>query len=214
MELKELLGEELYNQVMEKVGEKELIVNDGSYIKNDDGAYIPREKFNELNEDVKQLKQQVKERDNQLEELRKQAKDSEELQEQIKELQEKNEETQQEYEDRIQQQRFDHAVEQALMKQEAKNVKAAKALLDTDKISLDDNGNLIGLEEQVKTLKESDPYLFGPNLKGRDPHKTQNPPPEPDNPWKKETWNLTKQGEIYREEPEKAEKLMRQAGVE
>ena len=204
-ELKKLLGEELYKQVMEALGDKELIVNDGNY--------IPKSRFDEVNNDRNSLKEQIKERDKQLEDLKKQAKDSEELQNQIKDLQTQNDETQKQYEQRIKEQKFDHALEQALMKEQAKNVRAAKALLDKEKISLDDNGNVIGLDEQLKAVKESDPYLFGPTLKGSEPNKNQEPPPEPDNPWKKDTWNLTKQGVIYRDDPDKAEKLKKQAGI-
>jgi hypothetical protein len=39
------------------------------------------------------------------------------------------------------------------------------------------------------------------------------PGPTDDNPWKKETWNLTKQGRIIREDPEKAKALKAAAGI-
>jgi thymidylate synthase len=51
MDLKELLGEELYKQVNEKLGDKKIIVNDGSY--------LPKSKFDEKNEEVKLLKEKV-----------------------------------------------------------------------------------------------------------------------------------------------------------
>lgn len=49
--LKELLGEELYNQVSAKLGDTKLLKNDGSY--------IPVQKFNDKNEEVKLLKGKV-----------------------------------------------------------------------------------------------------------------------------------------------------------
>jgi len=49
--LKNLLGEDLYNQVLPKIGDKKIIINDGSY--------IPIAKFNEVNEEKKLLKGQV-----------------------------------------------------------------------------------------------------------------------------------------------------------
>lgn len=62
MDLKELLGEELYKQVIEKTGDKKIaLVSDGNW--------IPKEKFNELNENTKDLKKQLKDRDAQLAEL-------------------------------------------------------------------------------------------------------------------------------------------------
>lgn len=37
---------------------------------------------------------------------------------------------------------------------------AVKALLKLDKAELDDDGKIIGLSEQIKSLQESDSYLF------------------------------------------------------
>ena len=93
----------------------------------------------------------------------------------------------------------------------AKNPKAVKALLDLEKISLDGE-NLIGLSDQVKILEESDPYLFdndsklsGYESKSGNGHAVSNL--IKDNPFKKETWNLTKQGQLLRENPELYNKL-------
>lgn len=49
--LKELIGEELYNQVVPKIGDKKIILNDGSY--------VPIGKFNEKNEENKLLRGKV-----------------------------------------------------------------------------------------------------------------------------------------------------------
>lgn len=51
------------------------------------------------------------------------------------------------------------ALETALVSAKAKNNKAVKALLDMEKITLDGD-TLKGLDEQIKALSESDPYLF------------------------------------------------------
>jgi len=52
MSLKELLGEELYSQVIEKAGDNKLaIVSDGNW--------FPKDKFNELNTEKKNLEQQL-----------------------------------------------------------------------------------------------------------------------------------------------------------
>ena len=60
MNLKELLGEELYNQLMEKLGDKHkvAIISDGNW--------IPKEKFDNLNEEKKQYKTQVDDLNRQL----------------------------------------------------------------------------------------------------------------------------------------------------
>ncbi|WP_411955141.1 phage scaffolding protein [Alkalibacillus sp. S2W] len=151
-DLKELLGEELYNQVVEKAGdEKVAVVSDGSY--------IPKEKFDEKLQEAKDYKQQVEERDNQLDELSKKAQGNEELTQQLEDLKTQNQQTKDEYEQQLQQQAFDHALDKTLTSENVRNPKAVKALLDMDTIKLEED-NLKGLDEQLNSLKENEPYLF------------------------------------------------------
>ncbi len=178
MRLKDLLGEELYNQVMSKLDEDtKLIANDGSY--------VPRDTLNEKTEKIKLLegqledtKTQLAERDKQLEQLKNDTQASEELKARITELENQNKkqkeefeskskEQDQEFQSKLEQQKFDAALELALRDAEAKNPKAVKALLDTEKIKLDGE-TLLGLDDQLKNLKENDSYLFGQEqIKGK-----------------------------------------------
>lgn len=202
--LKKLLGEELFEQVTEKLGETKLMI--------DDGNFIPKARFDQVNGEKNEFKEQLSDRDNQLTELKKQVKDNQELTEKITELQEQNKKTAEDYEQKLTEQRFDFALDKALAKAGAKSTKAVKALLDLEKVKLDGE-NLIGLEDQVKMVQEEHDYLFGgTELKGRTPNKTGETPPPADNPWKKESLNLTKQGQILREDPELAERLQKAAG--
>lgn len=171
--------------------------------------YIPIERFNEVNEEKKELKTQLEERDVQLKGLKEKVKGNEELTTKITELEEANSATKEEYENKISALRKETSIELALKDEKAKNVRAVKALLDLDKVSLDGD-NLIGLDEQLKTLKEKESYLFGEDtLKGRGSNPPGDPmPPEyKNNPWSKEYFNLTEQGRIFREDPELAAKL-------
>jgi hypothetical protein len=207
MDLKTLLGEELYKQVTEKAGDTKIaIVSDGNW--------FPKDKFDEKNTEVKDLKQQLKDRDVQLENLKKKAKDSEELQQTIKDLQKENEDTKKEYEENLLKTRKEAKLELALKEAQAKNPKAVKALLDAEKISLDGE-NLVGLEEQLKALQESDSYLFGgvepAGLKGRKPNDSNEPPVTTKNPFSKEHFNLTEQARLYKEDPELYKQLKAQA---
>lgn len=165
MDLKELLGEELYSQVEEKAGKHKLAVVS-------DGNWFPKEKFDEKNEDVKELKRQLEERDTQLNQLSKKAKGNEELEQQIKQLQEDNKQATEEYQQKLEKQAFDFALEKAISEAKARNPKAVKALLNTEVIKLDGE-KLIGFDEQLKGLQESDAYLFGTEetkkLNGREP---------------------------------------------
>lgn len=133
------------------------------------------DKADSLESQIEDYQQQIKDRDEQLKELQESAKGNEDLQKQIQDLQSKNEEVAKEWEQKLAQQRKESKLELALKDAKARNPRAVKALLDSDKISLDGD-NLIGLEEQLNSLKESDSYLFGENepqgLKGRQPHNS------------------------------------------
>ncbi len=108
--------------------------------------------------------------------------------------------------------KLDFAIEKALTVAKAKNTKAVKALLDMDKVKLDGD-QLLGIDEQLKALQQSDPYLFGDAGKvggGTNPPGAGN---SEVNPWKPETFNLTLQGQILREDPAKATRMKAEAGV-
>lgn len=178
MDLKELLGEELYKQVTEKAGDKKLAIVS-------DGQWIPKQKFDDINTSLKDLKDQLKDRDTQLEDLKKI--DAEGLQQKIQDLQQENQNTKNDYEAKIQKQTFDYALKDALTGAKVRNPKAAKALLDLEVIKLDGD-KLLGLDDQLNTIKESDPYLFeveeDPNpspqiLAPGNPNGGNNPPNDP-----------------------------------
>lgn len=75
----------------------------------------------------------------------------------------------QEFAMQIEETRRDLMIDMALQKAGAKNIKAARALIDEGEIKLE-NGILNGADEQIETAKESCPYLFGKAAVG-------NPPP-------------------------------------
>lgn len=70
--------------------------------------------------------------------------------------------------DKLIKQTKDSKIDFALMNAKAKNVKAVRALLDHDKITIDGD-NLIGLSDQLSQITKDNPYLFGDG--------NQNPPP-------------------------------------
>lgn len=117
-------------------------------------------KLAQAEEQVTDLQQQISDRDKQLKKLEKAAGDNVELQKEIADLREKNEKQANEWKNKISEQSKNFSISNALRDAGAKNVKAVTALLDMDKVSVDDNGNLIGLSDQVKALQETDAYLF------------------------------------------------------
>lgn len=117
-----------------------------------------KETVDELETKSKEIETQLKERDNQLNKLSKDAKGNEELETKIKELQEINEKTKTEYEQKLTQSKIDFAIEKTFA--DALNVKAAKALIDMERVKLNDKGEVEGLQEQKEKLLETDGYLF------------------------------------------------------
>lgn len=174
--------------------------------------FIPKDKYNEVAEAKKKLEADIDERDKQLEQLKNAAGNSEELKAQIEQLQAENQKAAEEWQAKMAQMQLDFALERALAAAKAKNAKAVKALLDMEKVKLDGE-QLLGLDDQLKAIKESDPYLFGESGKVG---SGTNPPGAGTgeaNPWKKETWNLTMQGKILLEDPAKATRMKAEAGI-
>jgi hypothetical protein len=174
--------------------------------------FIPKDKYNEVAEAKKKLEADIQERSNQLEQLKNAAGNSEELKAQIEQLQAENQKAAEEWQAKMAQMQLNFAIEKALTTAKAKNAKAVKALLDLEKVKLDGE-QLFGLDDQLKTLKETDPYLFGESGKVG---SGTNPPGAGTgevNPWKKDSWNLTQQGKILMDDPAKATRMKAEAGV-
>ena len=151
--IQELLGEELYGQVSEKIGDKKLILNDGSF--------VPKSRFNEVNELKNNLQDQLTERDNQLKELSKSVKGNEELLTQIKELQNANKETSEMYEKKIRDLRLDNEIKLKLKESKAKYEDLLITKFDRDKLTINEDGTVSGLDEQLATLQSSYKEMFG-----------------------------------------------------
>ncbi|PGH85775.1 scaffolding protein [Bacillus thuringiensis] len=152
MPLQEKLGEELYKQVTAKLGDNKIaIVSDGNW--------IPKDKFDHMNTEMKTYKQQLKERDTQLTDLQTKAAGHDELTAQIATLTEQNKQSATEFQTKLEQQSYDFALRSALTGAKVKNSKAVEALLNKENIKLDGE-NLLGLDDQLKALRESDAYLF------------------------------------------------------
>lgn len=122
--------------------------------------YVPKSRFNEVNEEKKTLKSQLADRDKQLTELKNTAGDNEQLKQKIAELEDTNKKAAAEHEAQLKQLRIDHAVESALTSAKARNQKAVRALLNLDDVDIDDDGKIKGLDKQIKKLVESDDTKF------------------------------------------------------
>lgn len=124
---------------------------------------------NELNSRVStaeqqatQYQEQLEKNQNELNDFKANAKGNEDLAKQLEDLQSKFDEIKTSSEQQIADLKKSSAIDLALTQAGAKNIKAAKALLDSESLELTDEG-LKGLDEQLTALKESDGYLFGSN---------------------------------------------------
>lgn len=121
-------------------------------------GYIPKSRFDEVNESKKQLETDVKTRDKQLEELKKV--DAEGLKTKIEELQGENKANKDQYEKDLKRLRRDSIDNELLTAAKAKNNKAVKALLETIDDTLDDGAYKTLRSEQVKKLAEGEDNKF------------------------------------------------------
>lgn len=140
------LSEEQINFVMAQNGKDVNALND---------------KINGLTSERDGLQKQIDDRDEQLTTLKKSAKDNEELQSQIKQLQDENKTAKQNYQDQLAKQNKSFKIEGALRDAKAKNIKTVLPLIDTEKVSVNDDGTLNGLSEQLDNIKQDNGFLFG-----------------------------------------------------
>lgn len=125
-----------------------------------DGNYVTKTRFNEVNEENKTLKKSVSDRDKQLEDLKKSSGDNEELKKQIETLQQENANQKKAHDAEMTQLRLDNAIDAALTAAGAKNIKAVRALIDTSKVKVGEDGKLTGFDDLLSAVQKSDSYLF------------------------------------------------------
>lgn len=124
-------------------------------------GYIPKARFDEVNNEKKKLELDVRDRDGQLETLKNSTGDVEAMKQQIATLQADNKAKDEAHAAEIKKMKVDAAVEAALTGARAKNTTAVKALLkDLDKAEIGEDGTIKGLAEQIEALQKSDEYLF------------------------------------------------------
>lgn len=177
-----------------------------------DGDYVTKARFNEVNESKKELTTQLADRDKQLKDLKDSAGDNEALKKQIESLQKANKDQKAEFDAKTKALRLDTAVKLAIG-DSAQDTDIVASLINKEKLILGEDGKVTGLSEQLDALKKDKAFLFKStgNPPKYDPNGSNNPPKN--NPFKKETFNLTEQGRLLRNNPEQARALAAEAGV-
>lgn len=200
MTLQELLGDELYNQVTKKAGDKHkiAIVSDGNW--------FPKNKWDEVNTEKNEYKTQVEGLNTTLGELKAKLKDNEDAAKTIDGLKQQIADKEKE----LAGTRKLNAIKLEILKASPNDVSDILPHIKQDSITISDDG-IKGLKEQLEAIRQSKPYLF----KEADPDGTggskgggaKGARGTDKNPWSKEYFNLTEQMKLYREDPEKAKAL-------
>lgn len=176
-----------------------------------DGNFVPKSRFNEVNDAKNSLDKQLKERDKQLEDLKKSSGDNEELKNQIANLQKENSEVKKQHEAELKELRLSNAIKVSLAGKVYDEDMAA-ACFDKSKLILSEDGKVHGLEEQLKSLQENKGFLF--KQEQRESHYIPNKGGTlKKNPFLKDSFNLTEQGKLLKENPVQARELAAAAGV-
>ena len=165
-------------------------------------GFVPKERFDEVNG-------KLKEANTTIDTLKKSNADNEELQKQVKEYKEKVTIL----EATAANTRKEYALKDKL--KEAGVVDADYIIYKQggiDKFAFDKEGNPVGIDDVVKPLKESSPHLFKTEP-GADYRPAGGGTPPSKNPFAKDSFNLTEQGKLLRENPAQAKALASAAGV-
>ena len=128
-------------------------------------GFVPKNRFDEVNEEKKNLQTAKKKAEDDLEALKKTAGSNEELTKQITELQEAAKQKDAEYAAQIKAMKLSNAIRLGIT--DAQDAELVAGLVDQTKVILGDDGKVTGLEEQLKALRESKPFLF----KAKEPDK-------------------------------------------
>lgn len=118
---------------------------------------VPKEQYNTLAETKKKLEGDIATRDKQLEDLKKI--DAEGLQKQIETLQEENKTAKETYEKELKGLQLSNAIKLAIAGK-VHDEDIVSQLIDKEKVIISDDGKIVGLDEQIKSLKESKTFLF------------------------------------------------------
>lgn len=122
-------------------------------------AFVPLYRFNEINEKMKTYKSQVETLTNENKELTTKVQNTDELSNKIRALETASQEANTKHATELANLRKSNAIDNVIRDSKAKNIKAVKALIDLDKVTFNDD-KLEGLDEQLKTLQESDNSKF------------------------------------------------------
>ena len=157
------------------------------YAKNLKG-YIPKKRFDEVNDAKKDLEKQIKDKNEQVKSLEEIIKSNEEAEKIIKRLQQDNELAMKSYEAKIKDMTITSAIQSKLV-----NVKYSDLLVgkfDKTVLAVNKDGTVSGIDEQLTILKKQYSDLFMVNTKDKETNCQGKNPEGIKHPWSIEHFNL------------------------
>jgi hypothetical protein len=186
-----------------------------------DGAFVPKSRFDEVNTEKNQLKASLKERDGQLETLKTESGAAEKLKQQISDLQTANAQKEQEHAAEMKRVKREALDERLLTEAKAINALAVKPFLSAIDDGVDDEGYIAVRKQHIEALTKQDStkFLFqapqeAPGFVGVKPGETGLPATQTggSNPFSKETYDEAAIRKMFRDNPEQAKAMAKQAG--
>ncbi|HII4428796.1 TPA: phage scaffolding protein [Clostridium perfringens] len=154
--------------------EKEVI----DKIMAENGSDIEAEKAKtvEVTTKLESVNSQLKEANNTITNLKKNNSNNEELQAKVKEYENTIKTQKTEYETKVRNLTLDSAINNALTKAKAKHSDLLASKFDRDKLVINEDGTVTGLDEQLKGFKETYKDMFEVTLGGATPPNPENKP--------------------------------------
>lgn len=121
--------------------------------------YVPRDRLNEEIQKKKNAEDALNSVKQELDNLKTSAGDSVQMKDQIKKLQDELKEKETRYTGEIADMKMTNAI-QAAVSGSAQDAGLVAGLVDKTKLILGEDGKVTGLDEQIKSLRESKPFLF------------------------------------------------------
>lgn len=187
--------------------EKEVI--DKIMAENGNDINKAKSDYDEMKSQLNTANNTIKERDKQIESLKKV--DAEALQAEITKLQEENKEATKKYQSDLKDIKLTNAIKLAIAGK-VHDEDMAASLFDKSKLVLTDEGKVAGLDEQLEVIKKDKGFLFKTDKVDTHYDPNSGGAPTGINPFAKETYNLTQQGKLLKENPAQAKELMAAVG--
>lgn len=121
--------------------------------------YVAKETYDASEQKCKQLEIAAQDHEKQLNDLKAAAGGNEDLKKQIADLQAQNKQKDEDNQKEMKDLKMTYAIRMAVS-ESAQDSDLVAGLVDRNKLILVDDGKVTGLDEQIKSLKESKPFLF------------------------------------------------------